>query len=137
MQVEALCSQAGLSSTAFAQLLHLQQIVPSRRCLWRFGSVCARLCVLLPTVPPQWQRCWIPASLPSCVLRSTTRHCGPEKQRRKLLLVLVSPRKSSFPGSWYSAERPMQLCVQKWTFTFFSLPQGCCSLIWIKPWFLF
>lgn len=110
------------------QLLHQQQIVPSRRCLWTFGSVCARLCVFLPTLPPQWQRCWIPASLPSCVLRSTIRHCGPEKQRRKWLLVLVSPRKSSFPGSWYSAERPMQLCVQKWTLHLLFFATGLLQL---------
>lgn len=38
---------------------------------------------------------------------------------------------SCFRGSWYLAERPMQLCVLKWALTSFSLPQS-----WIKHWFL-
>lgn len=55
------------------------------------------------SLPPSTVAAMLDPSIPLRLLRNTTRHGGPEKQRRKLHLVQVSPRKSSFPGSWYLA----------------------------------
>lgn len=128
VQPKAPWFQTGLSNPSFAQTL---QILPSRWCLWRFGSTCARLHVwFCPTasLPSQCQWCWIPAS-------SWGVQPGTGAWRNKgenYFWCRFSLSESCFPESWYLAERPMQLYVLKWALTFFSLPQS-----WIEPWFLF
>lgn len=66
---------------------------------------------LLTLLPPSAKAAMLDPSNPSHVLRNTTRHGGPEKLRRKLL-VQSFPRESSFPGCCYLVEAPMKLCSE-------------------------